>query len=722
MENKSPYEDLNPNFYCPITDELMVDPVIDHEGNSYERAAIEKWLRQNPTNPTSPITRMPLQLADLTPNRALRSAIESEISSGKNLAKKAIRNKNSDKKENNYDFKMVNVAADAKAEISQSVVDDNVQLKITAGLSESDENCENENLVLISIMPPERTVRVPADICCVVDISGSMSADASNLGTESGGLTILDIVKHAVTTIIKTLADNDRLALVTYSSNATVIFGLLPMTDYGKSRALELLRGLRADGMTNLWDGLQKGLDVLKAGSENRGRAGNASIMLLTDGIPNVDPPRGYVPMLQRYREKCGGKLPGTITTFGFGYQLNSSLLRELAVTGGSHYGFIPDSGMVGTSFVNALANILCTSIKDTSLVLEPINGARFSGGKPLGGIPCKVTSHAIIIDIGDLQTGQSRDVIIKMVLPTSNKAEAKVMNRYEQLAASSSSSAAVAVAAPSLASNTYIRAKLSYRHAGSNDTKVSTVEGPSSLVATAASSTVHDLSTRLDQVDNFLEVSSQAFRLRTVATLDAARQCADIYRVNDLPGGRQLITNLSSEIQHWLQGDGARLGQGRYDSSSTSNSPWNRIEALLEDLNGQALEAFSRPEWFEKWGMHYIPSLARAHQLQQCTNFKDPGMQFYGGDMFKDVRDYADEVFCSLPAPTVIGPVVVAAAAQHSNAATPAARSPAPIPQIDMRRFNNPNNPCFHGDCTVRMSDGTTKLVREVRKGDLLT
>jgi hypothetical protein len=30
-------EEYNPNFYCPITNELLVDPVIDREGNTFER-------------------------------------------------------------------------------------------------------------------------------------------------------------------------------------------------------------------------------------------------------------------------------------------------------------------------------------------------------------------------------------------------------------------------------------------------------------------------------------------------------------------------------------------------------------------------------------------------------------------------------------------------------------------------------------------------------------
>ena len=60
-------------FMCPITQELMVDPVVDTEGNTYEREAITQWLA---SNCTSPVTRSLLVLADLTPNRALQHVIE----------------------------------------------------------------------------------------------------------------------------------------------------------------------------------------------------------------------------------------------------------------------------------------------------------------------------------------------------------------------------------------------------------------------------------------------------------------------------------------------------------------------------------------------------------------------------------------------------------------------------------------------------------------------
>ena len=57
-----------------------------------------------------------------------------------------------------------------------------------------------------------------------------------------------------------------------------------------------------------------------------------AAVLLLTDGQPNVIPPRGHVPMLQQYKDEHD--LICSISTFGFGYRLDSPLLRDLAREG----------------------------------------------------------------------------------------------------------------------------------------------------------------------------------------------------------------------------------------------------------------------------------------------------------------------------------------------------------------------------------------------------
>ncbi|XP_037767986.1 WD repeat, SAM and U-box domain-containing protein 1 isoform X1 [Chelonia mydas] len=60
-------------FLCPITRELMKEPVIAADGYSYEKEAMENWISTK--RRSSPMTNLPLQSLILTPNRTLKMAI-----------------------------------------------------------------------------------------------------------------------------------------------------------------------------------------------------------------------------------------------------------------------------------------------------------------------------------------------------------------------------------------------------------------------------------------------------------------------------------------------------------------------------------------------------------------------------------------------------------------------------------------------------------------------
>ncbi|XP_043851609.1 WD repeat, SAM and U-box domain-containing protein 1 isoform X2 [Dromiciops gliroides] len=61
-------------FLCPITRELMKEPVIASDGYSYEKEAIENWISKKKR--TSPMTNLVLPSLILTPNRTLKMAID----------------------------------------------------------------------------------------------------------------------------------------------------------------------------------------------------------------------------------------------------------------------------------------------------------------------------------------------------------------------------------------------------------------------------------------------------------------------------------------------------------------------------------------------------------------------------------------------------------------------------------------------------------------------
>jgi hypothetical protein len=214
----------------------------------------------------------------------------------------------------------------------------------------------------ISIAPSEGTgIRAPCDICCVVDTSGSMSCEVTIQGEnnkETGGLSQLDLCKHALKTIVHSLTTNDRLSIVSFSTNASILFKLRQMDDEGRSSALTAIETLDDNGATNLWDGLKTGLDVLAEGQRTSGS--NVALFLLTDGCPSEIPPAGHLPALEEYKKE--NNFTCSINTFGFGYSLDSKLLDDLAKMGNSgSFAFIPDGSFLGTVFVNSISNLSTT-------------------------------------------------------------------------------------------------------------------------------------------------------------------------------------------------------------------------------------------------------------------------------------------------------------------------------------------------------------------------
>ena len=80
----------------------------------------------------------------------------------------------------------------------------------------------------------------------------------------------------------------------------------------------------------------------------------------VTDGEPNVNPPKGIINSLREFISNMND-INFTISTFAFGYKVNSKLMEEISKIGNGIYGYCPDCTMVGTIFINFISNILST-------------------------------------------------------------------------------------------------------------------------------------------------------------------------------------------------------------------------------------------------------------------------------------------------------------------------------------------------------------------------
>ena len=78
------------SYICPLTMSVMFDPVLDNEGNSYERKALMQWLEKNQI---SPVSRQPMSKRLVVPNIALREAIHNHMGPSWVAQKKVDENK-----------------------------------------------------------------------------------------------------------------------------------------------------------------------------------------------------------------------------------------------------------------------------------------------------------------------------------------------------------------------------------------------------------------------------------------------------------------------------------------------------------------------------------------------------------------------------------------------------------------------------------------------------
>jgi len=173
------------------------------------------------------------------------------------------------------------------------------------------------------------------------------------------------------------------------------------------------------------------------------------------------------------------------------------------------------------------------------------------------------------------------------------------------------------------------------------------------------------------------LEVERHRHRLEAI---DCIRRGVVLMKEKDQQQAQKIVKNLIQQIK----------------GSATNSNP--NVQALLKDLEGQVTEAFSKSDWFTKWGVHYLPSLVNAHLLQICNNFKDPGVQVYGGKLFTELRDKADDIFVKLPPPKP---------SHHTTA-----------PVQNMAVYHRSGGVCFHGESMVQMANGKQKMVKDITKG----
>jgi Ca-activated chloride channel family protein len=224
-------------------------------------------------------------------------------------------------------------------------------------------------------------------------------------GSMSGGN--IKQARAAAAHLIRSLADDDEVALVTFGGRADVEVSLRRATPEGKAAALRVVEAVEARGGTDLHGGL-----TLATQEAVRGEAMVRRVVLISDGMPTEGDVRpGSIIDLARRAASRGT----VVTAVAVGSQSPGGLMERVATSGGGSYRFLRDgSGLQGV-LAAEMAESAAVVGQDTRVQVDLPPGVQVLR---VAGAWADTGGSRVTIPLGDVVTGQARHVLVTVRVP----------------------------------------------------------------------------------------------------------------------------------------------------------------------------------------------------------------------------------------------------------------------------------------------------------------
>uniref|UniRef100_A0A8C2SWJ9 Inter-alpha-trypsin inhibitor heavy chain H3 n=1 Tax=Coturnix japonica TaxID=93934 RepID=A0A8C2SWJ9_COTJA len=202
---------------------------------------------------------------------------------------------------------------------SQSLLDGDLIVKYDVKRTTPD-NLQIVNGYFVHFFAPTNLPNLPKNIIFIIDISGSMS------GRE------IEQTREALLKILDDIKEDDHFNFILFGSDVhTWKETLIKATPENLDEARKFVRTIDTEGLTNLYGGMMKGIDMLNAAHEGNlvPKRSASIIIMLTDGQPNVG--ISNTNDIQTHVKKAiEGKY--TLYNLGFGYGVDYNFLEKMAL------------------------------------------------------------------------------------------------------------------------------------------------------------------------------------------------------------------------------------------------------------------------------------------------------------------------------------------------------------------------------------------------------
>lgn len=241
------------------------------------------------------------------------------------------------------------------------------------------------------------TSRVPVHFCILIDTSGSMTTNSK-----------LENVKKSIHYILEILTDADVVSIVTFNNCATRVAQRSSAGGNNTAILQSRLRALRAEGGTNLSDGILATRDCLFASGTTPHKQG---ILLLTDGQANagVTDPAQITGIVRALLAEFSGT---TLSCVGYGTDHNGALLRTIATEGSGSYNVVENLEDVATVFGDILGGLISCGFQQVAVQIP--HGTTQVSHYPME--PSAAAAATQTVRIGDLQDESEVALIVRNV------------------------------------------------------------------------------------------------------------------------------------------------------------------------------------------------------------------------------------------------------------------------------------------------------------------
>uniref|UniRef100_A0A667H328 Inter-alpha-trypsin inhibitor heavy chain H3 n=1 Tax=Lynx canadensis TaxID=61383 RepID=A0A667H328_LYNCA len=220
---------------------------------------------------------------------------------------------------------------------------------------ESPANVQIVNGYFVHFFAPQGLPVVPKNVVFVIDVSGSMHGRK------------MEQTKDALLKILEDVKEDDYLNFILFSGDVTTWKDtLVQATPENIEEARTFVKNIDDQGMTNINDGLLRGISMLNKAREEHGvpERSTSIVIMLTDGDPNVGESRPEK-IQENVRNAIGGKFP--LYNLGFGNNLNYNFLESMAL---ENHGLArriyedSDANLQLQGFYEEVANPLLTGVE----------------------------------------------------------------------------------------------------------------------------------------------------------------------------------------------------------------------------------------------------------------------------------------------------------------------------------------------------------------------